>query len=312
MTRSTAAAAAAKERQQQQAHEMAGSDNNGSSDESARHDNEHTQEPTTPRHTHHRGLPLKSPHARANAQSRVVYTPIGGRKFTRNTVDITATPKRKTLEPLRLNISRTPFTASRNIAGYEADKDPIRTYLRLKPASSTTPLTSLVQLVSDKEVEVERTADGTRERYLFSGVLHSMSKQARVFEVCAVPVVRDLFGGYNTLLFSYGTTNSGKTFTVQGTGANPGLLGRSLQAVLGVVDALGAQGDVAVRPRYATQVESCSDPRVVRPTFRIAPGEDAWVNALSAEDPLADAKVRGIVDELQRAPDTDAYVYQLY
>ncbi|KAJ1845445.1 hypothetical protein LPJ73_004853, partial [Coemansia sp. RSA 2703] len=84
MTRSTAVAAVAKERQQQ-AHEMAGSDNNGSSDEGARHDNEHTQEPTTPRHTHHRGLPLKSPHARANAQSRVVYTPIGGRKFTRNT-----------------------------------------------------------------------------------------------------------------------------------------------------------------------------------------------------------------------------------
>ncbi|KAJ1721119.1 hypothetical protein LPJ53_004333 [Coemansia erecta] len=319
MPRSTAAAAAARE-QQQHAHEAAGSDNNGSSDEGQRRGGGQAQEPSTPRHTHHRGLPLKSPHARANAQSRVVYTPVAGRKFTRGVVDMAVTPKRKTLDPLRIGVSRTPFTAQRGIASYEAEKDPIRTYLRLKPAAAAAggkQATSLVQMVGDKEVEMERAGDdGVRERYLFAGVLHSMSRQARVFEVCAVPVVRDLFAGYNTLLFSYGTTNSGKTYTVQGSSGSPGLLGRSLQAVLGVVDALGAQGDVAVRPRYATQVEHCSDPRVVRPTFRIAPGEDAWVSGLGDEDPLAQPQVRGIVDDLQRAQAAagggGAWVYQLY
>ncbi|KAI7821471.1 P-loop containing nucleoside triphosphate hydrolase protein, partial [Kickxella alabastrina] len=91
----------------------------------------------------------------------------------------------------------------------------------------------LVQLASEKEVEVVRpgSSSGVRERYLFAGVLPSLARQPRVFEACALPVVRDLFQGFNTLLFSYGVSNSGKTHTVQGSGDSPGMLPRSVLAI---------------------------------------------------------------------------------
>ncbi|KAJ2707250.1 hypothetical protein FB645_000927 [Coemansia sp. IMI 203386] len=282
------------------------------------------EEPSTPRNTHHKGLPLRSPYLKTNSRtsaynsSRVIFTPVGGRKYTRGTVDVAATPKRTTMDPMRIAVSKTPFTTKRGIADYEAEKDPIKTYLRLKPADKDMFVngnpTSLLQLVSDKEVEMQRDENDNemRERYLFAGVMHSMSKQPRVFDLCVVPVVKDLFAGYNTLLFTYGITNSGKTYTVQGNSENPGMLPRSIQAILGVLDANNAQGNFPIKPKYATQVEYCTDPRIVNPTFRIAPGEDAWVNGLSLENPMYDPEVADIAHDLQQQCADGEWAYQLY
>ncbi|KAJ2780881.1 hypothetical protein H4R18_003211 [Coemansia javaensis] len=249
--------------------------------------------------------------AAAAAGTRQVFTPLHGRRYARGAVEVPGTP-----------VSRTPFTARRAIADYEEARDPIKTYVRLKPAdpalfAGALPR-SVLQVVSDKEVEVVRGAgagdEAVRERYLFAGVLPSLAKQPRVFEVCGLPVVGDLFAGYNTLLFSYGITNSGKTYTVQGTGANPGLLPRSVKAILDVLDARGLQGDFPIRPRYATQTEYCSDPRIVAPTFRIAPGEDAWVAGLEQDAPLGAARAAEMARRLG-ADDGGSgsdWVYQLY
>ncbi|KAJ2465336.1 hypothetical protein EV174_006677, partial [Coemansia sp. RSA 2320] len=255
-----------------------------------------------------------SPESRATRQ---IFTPLfGGRRFVRSNIDMVKTPQRGQ-DSQRVAVSRTPFTAKRGIAEYEADKDPIKTYVRLKPADPGQVNgvgKCLLQVVSDKEVEMARGggAGEVAERYLFAGVLPSLAQQTRVFEVCAVPVIKDLLSGYNTLLFTYGITNSGKTYTVQGTSSAPGLLPRSIMTILDVLDAQGMQGDMAVRPRYATQVEYCSDPRVVAPTFRAAPGEEAWVRqfeSMAREDGHAE-RVRALGQEI--AGDAEQWVYQLY
>ncbi|KAI9504905.1 kinesin motor domain-containing protein, partial [Coemansia spiralis] len=85
--------------------------------------------------------------------------------------------------------------------------------------------------------------DSLCERYLFAGVLPSLAKQPRVFEVCAMPVVKDLFAGYNTLLFTYGITNSGKTYTMQGNSSNPGVLPRSVKAVIRELEESDSEGE---------------------------------------------------------------------
>ncbi|KAJ2109264.1 hypothetical protein GGI16_000797, partial [Coemansia sp. S142-1] len=253
------------------------------------------------------GLPrptVLSPEGRGTP--RQIFTPLfGGRKYARGHIDMGKGQRA---------VSRTPFTARRGIAEYEAEKDPIKTYIRLKPADPSVyggvAPKSLLQVVSDKEVEMSRglAEDGAvAERYLFAGVLPSLAKQPRVFEVCALPVVKDLLSGYNTLFFSYGITNSGKTYTVQGTSEEPGMLPRSIKTILDVLDARNLQGDFAVRPRYATQVEYCSDPRIVSPTFRVAPGEDAWVRQFEGAEPC----VSELAQELDRGDDGD-WVYQLY
>ncbi|KAJ1796372.1 hypothetical protein LPJ59_003792 [Coemansia sp. RSA 2399] len=241
---------------------------------------------------------------------RPVMTPLGGRKYARGNVDVAVTPKRT--DVMRVAVSRTPYTAARGISGYEAEKDPIRTYIRLKPGDiGRSPCAPLLQVVSDKEVEVSR--GDARERYLFTGVVPSLAQQARVFEVCAAPVVRDVAMGFNTLLFSFGVSNSGKTYTVQGTPGAPGMLPRSVKALLDVLDDRDQQGDFAVRPRYATQVEYCSDPRIVAPTFRVAPGEDAWVAGLDSDSAaIESAQMAEIAQALDSDGGRGAWVYQVY
>ncbi|KAJ2801840.1 hypothetical protein H4R20_003518 [Coemansia guatemalensis] len=260
------------------------------------------------------------------AATRQILTPLFGRKYARGAVDMPMTPRRGTagvvgtpVDGMRLGaVAKTPYTARRGIADYSAERDPIRTYVRLKPADSSlfgdAAPKSLLQVVSDKEVEIVRGMgdDELSERYLFAGVFPTLARQPRVFEVCAVPVISDLFAGYNTLLFSYGITNSGKTYTVQGNSQMPGLLPRSIKSILDVLDANGAQGDYSIRPKYATQVEYCSDPRVTTPTFRSAPGEDAWVRALEADGGSGDAKVAEMARQLKEDGSEEGWVYQLY
>ncbi|KAJ1852391.1 hypothetical protein GGH12_006010 [Coemansia sp. RSA 1822] len=242
-------------------------------------------------------------------RTRQILTPVFGRKYARGTVDIPQTPRN--MDAMRVAVSRTPYTAKRAISEYEAERDPIKTYVRLKPAdpslfAGTLPK-SLLQVVSDKEVEIARgvSEEEVCERYLFAGVLPTLAKQPRVFEVCAMPVVRDLFSGFNTLLFTYGITNSGKTHTVQGGGGNAGLLPRSVKAILEAMEASGVQGEFPVRPKYATQVEYSSDPRVVAPTFRSAPGEEAWLAGL-------DYDTDGVAEIAQTLQADGEWVYQLY
>lgn len=47
----------------------------------------------------------------------------------------------------------------------------------------------------------------------------------------ALPLVEGLLGGSNGLLFTYGITNSGKTYTMSGEPDNAGILPRCLDMV---------------------------------------------------------------------------------
>ena len=56
--------------------------------------------------------------------------------------------------------------------------------------------------------------------------------QAHFFTETTLPLVRDFLSGENCLLFAYGPTGSGKTWTVQGgEGENKGILPRVMEVV---------------------------------------------------------------------------------
>lgn len=54
-------------------------------------------------------------------------------------------------------------------------------------------------------------------RFTFSKIFGPETTQQAVFEETVLPCVDDLIRSHNSLIFSYGTTNAGKTYTVQGT-----------------------------------------------------------------------------------------------
>uniref|UniRef100_A0A672LV67 Kinesin-like protein KIF20A n=1 Tax=Sinocyclocheilus grahami TaxID=75366 RepID=A0A672LV67_SINGR len=59
----------------------------------------------------------------------------------------------------------------------------------------------------------------------------TQSSQQEVYDHTIREMVRDVLRGENRLLYTYGVTNSGKTYTIQGAGGEAGLLPRGLVSV---------------------------------------------------------------------------------
>uniref|UniRef100_A0AC34QBQ1 Kinesin-like protein n=1 Tax=Panagrolaimus sp. JU765 TaxID=591449 RepID=A0AC34QBQ1_9BILA len=68
-------------------------------------------------------------------------------------------------------------------------------------------------------------------KYKFAQVFHQAETQNFVFKKCAADMIEGLFTGTNGLLFAYGVTGSGKTYTMTGPADDGGILPRSLDYV---------------------------------------------------------------------------------
>jgi kinesin family protein 20 len=82
--------------------------------------------------------------------------------------------------------------------------------------------------------------------YTFSHIFPPNTKQQDFFTKTTLPLVQDVLMGQNGLLFTYGVTNSGKTYTVQG-GTEPGTAGilpRSLDVIFNSIEGLHGDGRV--------------------------------------------------------------------
>jgi hypothetical protein len=116
-----------------------------------------------------------------------------------------------------------------------ADREPIRVYCRVKPpphndascaeiANGTSILLRAPHPESSAETE-------KADSFHFTGAFSNNLTQEDVYNTTAQPLVDALFEGRNCLLFSYGPTNSGKTYTIEGDESNPGILPRVLDEV---------------------------------------------------------------------------------
>jgi hypothetical protein len=111
-------------------------------------------------------------------------------------------------------------------------------FLRLRPKLGSKPEDET--LVPATDVDVVATAPtnshsykmGEREtKFTFSGVFPTSTTQEQLFTSVTQPLVDTLLSGGQGLLFAYGMTNAGKTYTIQGSEHNPGVLPRSLDKI---------------------------------------------------------------------------------
>ena len=77
--------------------------------------------------------------------------------------------------------------------------------------------------------------------YVFTRVFDQSCGQSEVYAATAAPLVKKIFDGTSGLVFCYGVTNAGKSYTVMGTGEDEraGLLPRALKDVLTKADETG-------------------------------------------------------------------------
>lgn len=62
----------------------------------------------------------------------------------------------------------------------------------------------------------------------FTRVFGPTAGQKETYELTMKPLVDDVFAAQNALLFAYGMTNAGKTYTVMGEEDSPGLIPQAL------------------------------------------------------------------------------------
>lgn len=77
----------------------------------------------------------------------------------------------------------------------------------------------------------ERGVAQSVHKFTFTKIFGPQTSQQEVYDHTIREMVRDVLRGENRLLYTYGVTNSGKTYTIQGAGAEAGLLPRALVSV---------------------------------------------------------------------------------
>ncbi|XP_023183661.1 kinesin-like protein KIF20B isoform X2 [Xiphophorus maculatus] len=146
------------------------------------------------------------------------------------------------------------------------DKEHLQVYLRIRPLTSAersngesqdcvameTPdtvllkppsLSLLARLSSDKSLPQ------TGQRFQFSRVYGPETTQSELFEGTVKDLVKNVLEGENSLIFTYGITNSGKTFTFLGpdSEAEAGILPRALRLIFSSIGDNVFQG-LSVKP----------------------------------------------------------------
>ncbi|KAG0251057.1 hypothetical protein DFQ27_009026 [Actinomortierella ambigua] len=155
---------------------------------------------------------------------------------------------------------------------YRPEMEPIKTYLRLRPVlgDQLSVDHGYINILSDTDIVMQPPANETRLRskqpsnYKFTKVFDQSATQDTMFEQVGLPLLTPVLrqDHYNTLLFAYGVSNSGKTFTVLGTEEQPGILPRALRVVFESIEAAAGGSDEAAQycPVGFQDVKLCDSP----------------------------------------------------
>ncbi|XP_077595713.1 kinesin-like protein KIF20B, partial [Stigmatopora nigra] len=132
----------------------------------------------------------------------------------------------------------------------------LQVYLRVRPLAGAESIESQeCCLAIEGPQTVVLKAPGSRpsdkglpqmeQRFTFTQVFGPDAGQRRVFEGSVRALVRDVLHGKNALVFTYGVTNAGKTFTLLGPEHDGGLLPRCLRLIFHSAEGrLYAAGDL--------------------------------------------------------------------
>ena len=108
-----------------------------------------------------------------------------------------------------------------------------------------------ISVIDDKTIRLSQP-DGTHyskrnsvaavddKIYSYDKIFTDSTNQEDVYNFVS-PHVRATIRGYNTTIFAYGSTGSGKTFTMTGNSSAPGVIPRAISEIFCVIEATAAQ-----------------------------------------------------------------------
>lgn len=121
-----------------------------------------------------------------------------------------------------------------------------KSFLRIRPIASfsSKDQNSVYYKLDDTKIECRPPASSQcfknsksnikelkKKIFEFDKVLDENADQEQLYNDCVQPLLTEFFNGENVLLFAYGTTSSGKTFTMRGDAKNPGVVPRCISDI---------------------------------------------------------------------------------
>ncbi|KAL8129749.1 hypothetical protein V2J09_018904 [Rumex salicifolius] len=79
---------------------------------------------------------------------------------------------------------------------------------------------------------------------------------AEIFEKEVSPLIPGIFQGFNATVFAYGATGSGKTYSMQGTDEQPGLMVQAMSRILSICESTGSKAEISY---YEVYLDKCYD-----------------------------------------------------
>lgn len=117
-------------------------------------------------------------------------------------------------------------------------KDPVKVFCRIRPLPSEGDLSCIrvknsntIVLTTTEQALTAKYGAQKETQYIFNHVFESGASQQDVFTSVAQPLVENLIRGRNSLLFTYGVTGSGKTYTMTGDVKHRGVMPRCLDVL---------------------------------------------------------------------------------
>ncbi|XP_074963919.1 kinesin-like protein KIF20B isoform X1 [Phalacrocorax aristotelis] len=176
--------------------------------------------------------------------------PLDNEKFFRPSY-IAGVESSQRTAPVNLEDIRTDLSAEFSLISSSSDaswrsslesKGHIQVCLRIRPPTSLERENELQDCISIEDSTSiilkppknslgqlsEKTAGQPMQKFTFSQVFGPETTQEEFFDGVMKQSVQDFLDGYNRLIFTYGVTNAGKTYTFQGTEDDAGILPRTM------------------------------------------------------------------------------------
>ncbi|CAL8303993.1 unnamed protein product [Lota lota] len=160
-------------------------------------------------------------------------------------------------------------TQDNNIINIKQQKENLQVYLRIRPLTSTESTKGESQdcvcLEGEDTVVLkaptyclsswhsDKSLPQTVQKFNFTKVLGPDSSQRQVFEGTVSPLVRGVLEGRDSVVFTYGVTNAGKTFTFLGPEHDGGVLPRSLSVLFRSIEGR-VSADCSLKPQRCKDI----------------------------------------------------------
>ncbi|CAG2063321.1 unnamed protein product [Timema podura] len=116
-------------------------------------------------------------------------------------------------------------------------EDVVKVYLRIRPVAGIKR--PFIVGLDDHQLTMEAPDDSAtykndqhhkkyQHKFVFTKIFAPDADQRHIFEECVLEPIKNFIRGEDGLFFTYGTTNAGKTYTIQGTVTKPGIIPRAL------------------------------------------------------------------------------------